>query len=461
MRKLHLSSTTADPPTAEDVSSSVTSIKVTADPPSWDDLSSAIDTLHNNKGAEDDETPQLTLYRDTNGWCPFCERVWVAVRAKGIPYRERLISLQDKPEWYKELVPTTLVPAILLHPTMAEEEEDTQTDTTKPKNERTLVWESADILQALDDAFPSTPRLLHPDNPDFTSAMTEAEELVTAGFYYIFGGRNASLTEEDVADRRTAFLDKLDTLDSSINAQTTTTTTEPSFRLGNEFTAVDAVLIPVLERWRFQLPLTHSIDILHNRPHLQKWFDTVDSYAPYADRVAGDEYSWTSVTSVFQRYFADTEDPKVKEVMQRADEAAEGLTSSFTTAARSIEDDGGARLEAAAKLVSNHAAVIQDCTSGTPAKSQTDLERASDVDAADVVLRYIVSILLSDEGSGGAMGTMAQAPLVRMEGGGGEGAMAKAVRVVAARVCVPRDMGRGAAVVLRGVLAGVADRLEE
>ena len=40
------------------------------------------------------------LIRDTNGWCPFCERVWVAIRAKGIPYQETTVSLQNKPEWY-------------------------------------------------------------------------------------------------------------------------------------------------------------------------------------------------------------------------------------------------------------------------------------------------------------------------------------------------------------------------
>ena len=61
------------------------------------------------------------------------------------------------------------------------------------KNTRNYI-EDKDILQALNDALPSTPHLVHPDNPDFTSAVTEAEQLVTAAFYYIFGGRNASLT---------------------------------------------------------------------------------------------------------------------------------------------------------------------------------------------------------------------------------------------------------------------------
>jgi len=53
--------------------------------------------------------PLVTLYRDTNGWCPFCERVWLQLEAKGLPYDEVLINLQDKPQWYKDMVPTTLV----------------------------------------------------------------------------------------------------------------------------------------------------------------------------------------------------------------------------------------------------------------------------------------------------------------------------------------------------------------
>lgn len=65
-------------------------------------------------------SPMVTLYRDTNGWCPFCERVWLQLQAKGIPYEEVLINLQDKPQWYKDMVPTTLVmlhPCLPVHPT--------------------------------------------------------------------------------------------------------------------------------------------------------------------------------------------------------------------------------------------------------------------------------------------------------------------------------------------------------
>lgn len=72
----------------------------------WGQLESALPAV------ADDPAPVLTLYRDTNGWCPFCERVWLQLLVKGVPFNEELIDLRDKPAWYKELVPTTLVPAV-------------------------------------------------------------------------------------------------------------------------------------------------------------------------------------------------------------------------------------------------------------------------------------------------------------------------------------------------------------
>ena len=72
----------------------------------WVALESALPATE-SRGA-----PVLTLYRDTNGWCPFCERVWLQLEHKGLPYEEVLIDLKDKPAWYLEMVPTGLVPAV-------------------------------------------------------------------------------------------------------------------------------------------------------------------------------------------------------------------------------------------------------------------------------------------------------------------------------------------------------------
>jgi hypothetical protein len=40
------------------------------------------------------------FFRDTNGWCPYCARVWLALEEKGIEYDSVLIDLYAKPDWW-------------------------------------------------------------------------------------------------------------------------------------------------------------------------------------------------------------------------------------------------------------------------------------------------------------------------------------------------------------------------
>ena len=63
-------------------------------------------------------------------------------------YDEKLINLQDKPQWYLDIVPTTLVPAIEWH------DDNWKADTP---GSGALVWESKDILEVLDAKFAATP----------------------------------------------------------------------------------------------------------------------------------------------------------------------------------------------------------------------------------------------------------------------------------------------------------------
>ena len=113
--------------------------------------------------------------------------------------------------------------------------------------------------------------------------------------------------------------------------------------------------------------------------------------------------------------------------------------------------------EAAAKLVANHEAVVMDCTRDDPL-SQKHVGRASSPDVADAVLRHVVGLLLSDED---AVLRAREGPLPDVGGGSTREDAARAARTVAARLCVPRDMGAPAASVLRAVLAIVADRLDD
>lgn len=58
---------------------------------------------------------RVVFYRDASAWCPYCQRVWLYLEFKKIPYRVETVPLSFygiKPAWYTQKVPSGLVPAI-------------------------------------------------------------------------------------------------------------------------------------------------------------------------------------------------------------------------------------------------------------------------------------------------------------------------------------------------------------
>ena len=412
----------------------------------WEDLQNAI-ALDESENENKNE-PVLTFYRDTNGWCPFCERVWVCIRAKNLPYQERLISLQNKPDWYKEMVPTTQVPALLFHNSNSDD-----------KNSRKLVWDSLDIMKALDDMFPDTPQLVL-DTHEYKEASEMNALLNKVGFAFVYatGGLESSGDGEQeqkqeqelsLSEKKQEFLQELDRLEQAIVGP---------FRLGQEFTGVDAEMIPSLERWRYQLPLSKGVDILENRPVLAKWFEAMESYAPFAERAGGDEYSWVATSAMFARFFGKEGDPATIATIEKSESAAMALMDGFKDAVKENECHGKFALEAAAKVISNHEAIAKDCTNPDP-KSQQNISRAGSVESAEKMLLAVARMLLKEDNAI----QEAKSCLLEDMGVGDDERLdaAKAAKTVATRLCTPRDMSAPAAKILRAVLMIVAERLEE
>ncbi|NJO20879.1 MAG: glutathione S-transferase, partial [Spirulinaceae cyanobacterium RM2_2_10] len=81
---------------------------------------------------------RVTLYRDNHAWCPYCQKVWLWLEEKQVPYRIEKVTMfcyGQKEVWYKRKVPSGMLPALEL---------DGQ-----------LVTESDDILLVLEGAFGS------------------------------------------------------------------------------------------------------------------------------------------------------------------------------------------------------------------------------------------------------------------------------------------------------------------
>ena len=57
----------------------------------------------------------VTLYRDNHAWCPYCQKVWLWLELKKIPYRIKKVTMRcygDKERWYLNKVPSGMLPAI-------------------------------------------------------------------------------------------------------------------------------------------------------------------------------------------------------------------------------------------------------------------------------------------------------------------------------------------------------------
>ncbi|MGB5917104.1 MAG: glutathione S-transferase N-terminal domain-containing protein, partial [Phormidesmis sp.] len=79
---------------------------------------------------------RVTLYRDNHAWCPYCQKIWLWLEEKRIPYRVAKVTMfcyGQKEDWYKRKVPSGMLPALEL---------DGQ-----------IITESDDILMALEQAF--------------------------------------------------------------------------------------------------------------------------------------------------------------------------------------------------------------------------------------------------------------------------------------------------------------------
>lgn len=381
------------------------------------------------------EAPALTLYRDTNGWCPFCERVWIALREKGIPYDEVLINLYDKPQWYKDMVPTALVPAVKL------------------AGSGDVIWESDKILHRLDDDFPDTKALFaEPERVLTIKKLSDAVMNASMGLAY----RTGNFSEESLESRRARLIAAVDDFEAHLSAG-------GPFLLGDEISAADLMAVPMLERYDTQLPyFAAELQIRDPQrwPAITRWFDAMENRPAYANRVAGDSYSWTSVAPVLMRLFGGQNGTLAGAAAERAaaaDRAASEILGELETnaAAAIASASSAARSEAASKLLANHAAVVADATSTEP-KSQKELRRLdpSKAPAMDAALRASAAALLAGS-------LPAEVPAVDAEGRPvAPMDLARACRYVAARLCIPRDMGAPAGVALRATLLGIAQLAE-
>ncbi|MGL5832005.1 MAG: glutathione S-transferase family protein [Waterburya sp.] len=357
-----------------------------------------------NQISSGQEVPVL-LYKDTNSWCPYCERVVFALEEKEIPYQVEFIALDSKPQWYLDIVPTGLVPAAKIN--------------------GEIIYESQDILLALEDQF--SPSLLPAESilneaAKEAIALCETKSLIQAGYKFIWG-RNAdggSLSSEELLALQTDFESKLEVSEQLLAKY-------PGDYFMGQFSLVDIMYAPHLTRIAANLTVYRGYKIQGNErfPHLNLWYKAINSRPAYA-RIKSDT---TTNNLVLRRIFG-----------------LQPTTDQLSLPTENLQTDTY-RLEAAAKLSDNHQAIIGDIFKNSGLETMiAEEDRDSASEAVDLHLRMLAEYLIAGKKEPLAGG--------RVGGKGGTDEKVAAIGAIALafirnRASAPRDMSAGAAEAFR------------
>lgn len=393
------------------------------------------------------EEPRVTYFRDTAAWCPYCQKVWILLEEKKIPFKVEKVNMRSygvKPAEFLRKVPSGLLPAA---------EIDGQ-----------FMTDSLNIMLLLDRKFrgPSH-RIMWPDDDEVklkrASALMRLErELFGAWcdlvFRSSFGGGS-----------RKRFEATMDRVDRAIGEDSN----GPWF-LGKDLTIVDLTYITHVERMCASVPYWCGFKVRgDNRwPNIEKWMSAFEELPSY---MATKSDYYTHVMDIPPQYGPSAGMVRDWEKMGKIVDGRAGTwtlpLSPFTASdlepvSKGIDPgEEQARHEAAYKLQKNHENIVRFALRavGTPGRKQfqaplADPYAESNMDYKEemsVCMRALAGALL-EESSGASLtaeGATPELALVLKADKRVRTALGKSLAYFRDRVGVPRDMTYPAARQLR------------
>jgi glutathione S-transferase len=200
----------------------------------------------------DEATVRVTLFRDHHAWCPYCQKVWLWLEERRIPYRIRKVTMfcyGQKERWFTQLVPSGMLPALQL--------------------DGRLITESDQILEALEAAFGS----LGPGmNSPSVRPLHQLERLLFRAWCQWLCVPCRSAAEED---RRRGEFDRIAArFDRALDAG------PGPFLLGDLSTA-DLLFVPYVERMNASLAYYKGYLLRSRHGAIDRWFRGLERRPTY------------------------------------------------------------------------------------------------------------------------------------------------------------------------------------
>ena len=195
---------------------------------------------------------RVTFYRDNHAWCPYCQKIWLWLEEKQIPYRIEKVTMfcyGTKEPWYKRIVPSGMLPAIEL--------------------DGHIITESDDILIALEQVYGV---LKYGMKDSIVMPLRQLERLLFRAWcsWLCYPARLPGAEKRN----REQFTDVVKMVEKAL-----ANTTSPYFL--DDFSTADVIFTPYVERMNASLYYYKGYSLREENPRLSDWFDAMESRSTY------------------------------------------------------------------------------------------------------------------------------------------------------------------------------------
>ena len=201
----------------------------------------------------DPNSVRVTLFRDHHAWCPYCQKIWLWLEVKQIPYKIQKVTMRcygPKEPWFLKKVPSGMLPALELN--------------------GELITESDVILLALEKQFgPLGSAMTDSDSLE----LRHLERLLFRAWCIWLCSPGLNLRQQNQAKEQFRAVAKR--FEQELN-----TTPGPWLR-GDQPETVDLLFVPYVERMNASLAYYKGYRLRREHPSIDRWFRALESLATY------------------------------------------------------------------------------------------------------------------------------------------------------------------------------------
>merc|ERR1712070_59224 len=197
---------------------------------------------------------RLTLFRDKHAWCPYCQKVWMWLEEKAVPYQIQKVTMfcyGEKDKWYKRKVPSGMLPAVEL--------------------DGEIITESDEILFRIEEAFGPLYRSIN--DAEVVPLRRLERGLFAAWCQWLCYPARSSAEERQNKEQ---FKQVVQVVEEALGQ-----TAGPFFL--KEFSIADIIFLPYMERMNASLFYCKGYLLRDPQanPAISAWFDSLEKRSTY------------------------------------------------------------------------------------------------------------------------------------------------------------------------------------